>query len=310
MYNRISRFGPDGVFAGFVGAAGQGPGEYDAVVALAVTPSGTLMAQLYEGRIISYSHDGEYLAEWRSDRRLAQDRSLTPIHDSLLVLKVVVPDADRASPLRHRFLRMTEAGVVVDSFPDLSTPWDDEVVWGPSDIVPSRTSLWSPADFGIAVVGSRLAYQTASPNGEVLRVERAFEPVAFLPEERTDWEAQNELLRQRAGDPTRFPPVPGHKPVVRGVFTPPSGEVWVQVSTPSVGPDPGHVAVVAGLRATPEWLEPLRMEVFTASGAYLGTVVGPAGIDVRAVSDGVIWGYRNGTLGEQHIVRLRVDGLQ
>jgi hypothetical protein len=200
--------------------------------------------------------------------------------------------------------------VVVDSFPDLPTPWDDEVARGQTDIAPSRVSLWSPADFGVTVVSSRLAFQKVSPSGEVLRVEREFDPVSFLPEERTDWEAQNEFLRRRSGDGSRFPPVPDHKPVVRGVFTPPSGEIWIQVSTRSLGPDPGHVEVVAGLRATPEWLEPLRMEVFAPSGAYLGTIVGPAGIDVRAVRDGKIWGYRNGPLGEQYIVRLRVDGPQ
>lgn len=300
MYNRISSFGSDGSFTGFIGSGGQGPGEYNAVVDLAVSPTGNVVAQLYDGRILTYSDDGTYLSEWRTDRRLAMGRSLTFGADSALVLKLRGPPSG--------FVRVSPSGEVVDSLRMPPTPWDDEIGRGQSDITPSRFSVWSPADFGVTAIGSRLAFQLVEPSGAVHRVERAHDPVPFLSAERLDWETQNEFLRRRAGDPDRFPPVPESKPVIRGVFTPPSGEIWVQVSTESLGPDPGHVEYVAGLRATPEWLEPLRMEVFTRNGDYLGSVGGPAGLDVRVVDDGVIWGYRNGELGEQHIVRLRVEG--
>ena len=301
MYNRISRFGADGEFRGFIGSSGQGPGEYDAVVGLAWNAE-TLFVQLYDGRILLYSSDGAYLSEWRAGRPLAQDHALTPVRDSLLVLKTT----GRAEP-EAAFLVVSARGEVLDSVPWVATPWDHEVGRGQSDITPSRSSIWSPADFGVSVVGSRLAFQKLDPQGSVLRLLRDYEPATFLADERADWEAQNRFLRQRSGDPSRFPPVPDHKPVVRRVFSPPSGEIWLLVATPSIGPDPGHIEVMGGLRTTPEWLEPLRMEVFGPNGDYLGAVTGPPGLDVRAVGDGVIWAYRNGALGEQHIVRLRVE---
>lgn len=302
MWNRISHFGPDGEFRGFVGSSGQGPGEFDAVVGLAAS-SGTLFVQLYDGRVLLYSDDGAYLSEWRTNRQLAFDQALTPVGDSLLVLKTTGRDQGQAS-----FLVVTRSGEVVDSVPWLATPWDDEVGSGQSDITPSRSSIWSPADFGVWVVGSRLAFQTLDPRGSVLRVLRDHEPAGFLPDERADWEAQNRFLRERSGDPSRFPPVPDYKPVVRRIFSAPNGEIWLLVATESIGPDPGHIESIGGLRTTPEWLEPLRMEVFEPSGVYLGTVTGPPGLDVRAVGEGVIWAYRNGALGEQHLVRLRVEG--
>lgn len=299
MYNRVSRYAADGSFVGHVGGGGQGPGEYEAVVDLAVSPSGDLVVQLYEGRVLWYDTQGLYKAEWRAGRPLAIGRSLTPLGDSLVALKLSRSLVD--------FAMYTAAGEMVDSVGLPPTPWDDEVGVGQSSITPSRFDLWSPAGFGLSAIGSRLAFQTVEANGQVLRVERAQRKVSFLDAERGDWEAQNEFLRQRTRDPDRFPPVPEFKPVIRAVFTPRSGEVWVQVATHSIGPDPGHVEIVAGLRATPEWLEPLRMEVFSQTGEYLGSVLGPAGIDVRAIGDGTIWGYRNGEFGEQHIVRLRTD---
>ncbi len=300
MYNRISRFGADGSFMGFIGQGGQGPGEYDAVVDLAVTSTGVIAVQLYDGRILLYDTDGTYRTEWRTQHRFAIGRSLATSRDSLLVLRLARP--------AHRFIAMTLDGEVVDLLDLPATPWDDEVGRGQADIAPGRFDIWSPSHFGIAAVGSRLAFQVVDSTGSVRRVERDDYPrVGLLPSERADWEAQNEFLRRRAGAPDRFPPVPDFKPTIRGVFAAPGGDVWVHVATESSGPDPGHVESVAGLRATPQWLEPLRMEVFTRQGDYLGRVVGPPGVDVRAVSHGVIWGYRNGEFGEQHIVRLRVD---
>ena len=41
-------------------------------------------------------------------------------------------------------------------------------------------------------------------------------------------------------------------------------------------------------------------------GTYLGAVEGPPGIEVRAVTGDAIWGFVNGTYGEQYVVRLKI----
>lgn len=74
------------------------------------------------------------------------------------------------------------------------------------------------------------------------------------------------------------------------MFLPPTGDIWIQRSTTALGPDPGHVASVAGLRSTPEWLEPLRFDVFDSDGQLLYVMEGPPGVDVRAVTGDSVLG--------------------
>ena len=305
MRGRVFSFRPNGELAGFVGRQGQGPGENTGVVGLAFTPEGDIVLASYDGRIQFFSPEGRLLREWRPPMRIKHYFPLTTYEKNELAIRVIDPDLTKTG--RSLFLLTDYHGRVIDSIVTLPTPWDGEVGIGQSSLVPRRSLRWGK-NGPITGVGSRLAFQAQKLDGSVLRVEREATPAAMLPEERKDWEIQNEFLRVRSGQPDRFPPAPEHKPILREIWPTETGQVWLECRTVATGPDPSLPDRIAGLRPTPRWLEPLRIEVFDLDGDYLGVIEGPAGIDVKAVGHGWLVGVTRDEHGVESLVRYRVTG--
>lgn len=67
---KILRFGPDGRFAGRIGAKGRGPGEYNKVQDLCVEPGTDNVCVLDMGHILRYGKDGSFI-----------DKTDTPQHN-------------------------------------------------------------------------------------------------------------------------------------------------------------------------------------------------------------------------------------
>ncbi len=306
-FRRVSRFDAAGRFLGELGRRGQGPGEFRGVGGLAASPNGTIYLRTSDGRVLTFEENGRYTGEWRPTFRPSFGETFVPLADSLLVVRVIEQPGSMARPTVYGFVTVNARWEMIDSTGPIPYPWRDEITNGQPLLASTEFLARSAAGFYVLGVTGRFAVEVHPREGGVVRIERRVEPVPFLTEEWQDWEEQNEFLRRRAGDPLRYPTTPEHKPPIRAVFLPPSGDIWIQRSTVSVGPDPGHLKIVAGLRATPEWLEPLLFEVFEPDGTYVGAVEGPAGIDVRAVTGDAIWGYVNGTYGEQYVVRLKIE---
>ena len=306
-FMRVSRFDATGQFLGEYGRRGQGPGEFRYVFGLGGSPDGCVYLYASDGRVLRFGEDGDYTDEWRLDFRLSAGDPFVPLADSLLVLKILEQSGSLTTPSIFGFVTVDARGEDIDSTGPIPYPWSEEITRGYPGLASMPFLAWSPAGFYAAGVTGRFAVEVHPREGGVVRIERRVDPVPFLKDEWQEWEEHNEFMRRRSGDPPRYPTTPEHKPPIRGVFLPPNGEIWIQRSTLSVGPDPGHLKSVAGLQTSPEWLEPLLFEVFEPNGTYLGAVEGPVGVDVRAVSENAIWGYVNGTYGEQYVVRLKID---
>jgi hypothetical protein len=302
--SRVSVFSHQGAFLGYVGRRGQGPGEFTGVKGLVALPNGEMWIVTTRDKILLFSSAREYVDEWSVPRRIASDGGPVVLDDGRVALKIlpkVGTPLDQA--VAYEFYLLSPQGEVLDSAGPLSTPWDSEYEGDQSHFA-SRYVDWSPHDFGVAAVSSRLAFQVFEWNGGVVRVERPSERPPYAPDERQEHEAQQEFLRRRSGQPARFPRIPERKPAFGRVLLSRTGEIYFQMRTEASGRDPARVAQVAGLPTTPDWLEPLALEAFDRAGRYLGRVEGPSGVVPMAASGDTLWGLCKGSLGETYVVRF------
>lgn len=302
--SRVSLFSNRGTFLGYVGRRGQGPGEFTGVKGLAVLRSGEIWLVTMHDKVLVFTAKREYVGEWSTSRQIAYSREgPVELYDGRVALRVLpmVPGPfGHATALEFYFL--SPRGEVLDSAGPLSTPWDAEYEGDPLYFA-DKFVAWSPLDFGVATVSSRLAFQVFEKNGGIVRVERRTERALYHPDERKEHQLQQEYLRRRSRQPSRYPDIPERKPPFGRVLLSRTGEIYFQLRTEAVGPDPARVPEIAGIRTTPEWLEPLALDAFDRGGRYLGRVEGPLGVLPLAVSGDTLWGLTKGALGETYVVR-------
>ena len=195
----LRKYGPDGTFLATFSREGGGPGEYkQSDGGLAVLPDGrVLLRDPGNARINVYSASGESLGHWElrggffTSRRLYADtagRVYTQIWGTNEAgeryggLQAYGPDGQKADSI-------------------LAPDWDFEgptlSVSGESfsmiNSVPfSPTEQWTfhPHGYILGGVSNRYAVDVFRPDGSVLRIERAFEPVPVGAGEKNDAEAR------------------------------------------------------------------------------------------------------------------------
>jgi hypothetical protein len=305
---QLLRFDAEGNFVDSIGRSGQGPGEYDGVNGVAVSPQELVYVRSMDGRFLVFDEYGEFRRGWRYPSRLMHDRKLTMGQDGLLVIQETLVPPRRPFQVAGRgFIRLDSAGVVVDTLGPFTTPWDHEAV---ANIVtqPRKHLEWSPLGYAIAGVSSRLAVAIVWPGMDTILTELPGQGPGYQPDERRQWELHANWLRGRVGEPELIPEVPTHKPVFERIIPSSSGEVWIQRSTPSTDIAAGWVPEAFGAPRVPEWLSPLNFVVLSQDGRVLGEVDGPVGVEPRAVTaEPAVWGYLRGDFGEQWIVKLTVS---
>jgi hypothetical protein len=159
---------------------------------------------------------------------------------------------------------------------------------------------WTMAANGDWVVGTADSYRFEihhEAGGKTI-VERYWEPVPVLPEEADYFISRIETMRQRADPSFRYegPPVPTAKPAYAQLQVDRSGRIWVQrqglgYRIPGCEDNGGQQSVTsAGGRtivtttaATPCWGAAVILDVFDASGDYLGEVIAPEGLRFGAI---------------------------
>jgi hypothetical protein len=299
--DQVFRFSAAGDYLGKLGRSGSGPGEYRVVNGVAVRPDGRILVR-EPRKVLMFRPDGTYETEWPLASILMSDRAITPSPDGSLAMKILRSVSEPFRDVDLGFLLISPTGEVVDTLGSFPTPWDHESVSGQLTHV-HRHVEWSPDGYPVAAVSSRLAFQVFRPEG-ILRVERDAERVAFLPEERAEWEAYYRWLRERWGARGHYIlPTPELKPMFQSMGIARTGEVWFRRTVPSEQPAAHRVPMIAGLTTPPVWDEPLLLEVFSREGRYLGSIKGKSGINVRLLSGDTVWAYEVNDDGEKHIVR-------
>lgn len=316
------RFGPtlkvfdsEGVFYREIGRAGDGPGEFRRIGGMTVLPSGDIAVWDQPNQRITVFHpDGEYLASFRAENRTPSAPLLSDRNGLLYLRARATNEIGRLGKEPHLvWVRYKETGAVADSIPIpmedaegpsffRSTPWGSR--W---PFTVQTLSAFSP--LGYLVVGRNSEYAVHRPlaDGRVLRIEREYRPLVPRAEEREEWAASQERLADLVPNGALdTQSIPREKPPFRELWIDSEGRIWVSRYAEAkewlVSPEGSEEEN----RAT--WVEPSVWDVIDPRGSFLGTVPLPDRTQLIDARGRKIWALETGDLGEEYVVRLRVEG--
>ncbi len=322
----IRVFDSDGAYVETVARGGEGPGELNNASSVAV---------LQDGRIVAHE-PGDMLVEVVGPG--PGDRALWPYTPGAIIVpvkplsidrngRILVPAAGTTPDgdfVQYVFV-MGSDGVVVDSivppgdgfeppFVEVRLPFPVAGRSTATRFVPfTARHYWTIHPNGHFVTGISTDYRIdLGRDDDVLRIERAYEPVpASEPERGYHREQVAAGLRRTQPDWSwNGPPIPETKPPFRGLVTGRDGRLWVQLwaeARPVVNEDhdPDNP------RSEPvTWESPVRYDAFEPDGTYLGVLVAPDGFVTRPepIFDGEqVWAVTRDELGVERVVRSRIE---
>ena len=322
----LRRFDSTGRFVKKVGGRGQGPGEYEQLLGMHTLSDGRLVT--YDGRnsrLTTYSPDGEPVDTWPlqlpvrmfSDNAFAADRT-----DHVYVM-TARPGAQQGPPNSSILLRIGTDGKIVDTL--------DVPRWTPSAevrglcLAPNHRWTLHPSGQFLRGISSAYSLDLRQPDGKVLRIQRAAEPVPFESGERSELEADIansgppiESMSISAGKAPviEYGPrqtIPQSKPFFRNLVAGADGRIWVQRHTRAEKVDPAKETVRPACNVDRKgdppvitWREPNVWDVFEENGTYLGAVAVPPRTTLRAINGDTVWGVQRGDSDEEYVVRFRL----
>ena len=321
----LRRYTPDGRYLGDIGREGGGPGEYKQVGALALMPDGRILVRdRGNGRIDVWGPDLEPLPSWRlpaggtfgTSRPLYVDTAGNS--HTLVLLEVGRPPEEWT----YGLARYTPEGEHRDTL--VAPTWDyrEPVVTArregssSSRNVPFSPAIsWSFSPFGYFVGGLSTEYRVDlfRPEG-VLRIERTWDPVPTLAEERQERRRRitEGLERQYGSWRWNGPEIPQTKPPFRDLMVDHDGRVWVLVSRPAApfrSEAEAREEEERSDRPQLRYREPIVYDVFDHDGRFLGPVVTPEGFQDSpepVIRGDTLWGVVRGELDVARVMRFRI----
>lgn len=294
----LRHFDSTGAHVREIGAAGEGPGEYQSrILGMAVDTAGTLyVVDWGNARINRYTTDGTALASWPLEQPfLTTTRGRWVRTDSRD--RVLVRSRFSGRPAVLAF----ENGAAVDTLwvPDL--PSVPDARGGPYTV----ERLWGLHPEGYIVAGVNSTYFLEHHRASsVLRFGRRVEPRRVHAEEATEIRRRFEWMEAQ---PSYRPPagewVPEFMPPFSGVEVADDGTVWVRRN---VEPISSGRSAREGAEPLLTWVQPHTYDVFDGQGRFLGEISFPHDVEPVLFGDGEVWGIRRGSFDEEYVVRMRV----
>jgi hypothetical protein len=173
----------------------------------------------------------------------------------------------------------------------------------------------SPLGYAVGGVSTRYAVEAFRPDGRVVRMERAVEPVPVTAGERAYREHQVTTSLRRTDPNWRWsgPGIPATKAPFTQVLADDDGRVWVRVAAPGEvvpreerpEPRPGQPRYEG-----PEpWREPILYDVFDADGRFLGTLLMPPRFTWSGARGDRVWGVIRDELDVEYVTVFQIEGI-
>ena len=323
---QIRVYDPEGAYIETVARRGEGPGELKNAFSVVVLRDDRILAHEPADMLVKVvGPDPADRARWQypqgavvlpvkplrmdvSGRILVTAAGTTPSGDVTQYVIVMGPDGQRLDSLAPPGSGFEPPSLEVRlPFPMGGRSTASIAV----PLTPRHHWTSHPSGHFVTGISTRYRFELGRDDG-VLRVERAYDPVAMSQAERGyHQELVTERLRRTQPDWSwNGPPVPDTKPPFRGLAVGRDGRIWVQLWTearPVVNEDhdPDNP------RSEPvTWVSPVRYDVFEPDGVYLGALAAPDGFLVspaEPIFDGEnVWAVTQDVLGVQRVVRYRI----
>lgn len=319
----LRKYDAEGRAVARFGREGGGPGEYR-------NPDGGLSV-LADGRIVLrdpgnarmtvFTPGGELAGSWPINGGFSMSRQSTVGVDGRLYQPALRNQGAELADWQFGIIVWNPDGTVVDTLAAPTSAFEPprieartENSWSRSSVPFSAQHVWrfSPLGYFIDGIGSRYAINLHRPEG-ILRIERAFEPVPVLPEERDNAVERATFNMRRMVPDWRWngPPVPATKPPFRDLFTGRDGRLWVLLSSTGERIPAEEVDEHRDSNRMPplRWREPVVFDVFEPDGRYLGRVNAPPGFSTYpepVFAGDYVWAVARGEFDVQQIVRFRL----
>lgn len=323
----VRLFSPDGTHIRNVGSVGEGPGEYqEPDGGLTVMPDGrVVLRDPGTGKIVVFSSDGEHLDDWRLPSGGAFSTGEGFYWDSaghLMTLTITNLGAP-VTEWERGLVRFGSDGTILDT---LEVPQWDFGEWvvsaqnensSSSNRVPFAPSVevrYSPLGYFVGGLSTDYRIDLFLPDGKVLRVERAWEPVPVNSDEASILERRiTQNFRNRfPGWRWNAPRIPDTKPPFSDLFVGDDGRIWVVVAAPSEEfmsrAEAAEEEHTTG-RVVNRYRSPVVFDVFEPSGDYLGRVTTPTqfSLSPRPIFRGeTVWAVTRDEFEVQRVTRFEM----
>ena len=299
----VRAFDSNGTYLKTLGGRGEGPGELSVATSVALLPDGrVLVHEAAAMRIQVYGPGPRDTDQWeytpaavlvppkplevdRRGRTFVVALELRPSGQFVESVIVINPDGDQRDML-------LPPGSDFEP-PSLELQLGNTSMLVPVPMTPQHHWALHPNGHFLTGISSDYRVDLGLDQG-VLRIERAFAPVAISDAERNYHREDMErgMRASQSGWRWNGPPVPRTRPAFRSLATGRDGRIWVTLPT----------------EAYP--VENERYDVFEPDGTYLGAVVPPEGFagTPRPVFDGDhVWALTRDEVGVERVVRYRIN---
>lgn len=269
-------FDPEGMPAGSLGGAGEGPGELSAPMRIAPAPDGGVYVLERRG-LVHLHRDGSPADRWPlGQAALGLVQRMEYSGQGVLIQRNALRRPG-SPPLPVELLSYSPG----EPLPTQLWTFDGtETTSGATRVILAPLPLWHPVADGLIAVGKSDKYELAILTGDgnvIATIGRDIEPLEIPESFKRTVRAQIAATRPVGGD---FPPIEFAPtfPVISGVIGGPDGSIIV-VRGAGLG---GEFAGTAAER--PHW------DVFSAEGDYMGYLAAPNSFQVLGGADGVVVG--------------------
>ncbi len=321
----LKLFDSSGKFVRFVGHKGGGPGEFEQVNGMDISPNGGLVLwDASHGRVNVYSRAGDFSAQWRApiSGYFSWNGLHTDREGSIVLTGPIGPIGVFGE---QGFFRFDSAGTLldtiripkwIDSTPQLTasagTPPQVRQSM-PLPFAPQLTYTWSWGGSLISGPSHPYHIDVSSAGAKPLKIMGPGERVAVLPGEEDD-ERQWLTTSMRSQFPNwswNGPDIPAYKPAYASVWTGYDGRIWVSIysrAEPLKVPEPAWDST-PGNPPPPlrHYREPNVYDVFESDGTYLGRLRVNRGQQVWRMRGNNVWGVLTDSSGVAYVARWRVE---